>query len=130
MNFIREYYFSFQSIVFQDGHFQQILDGFWITLKLSILAGILSLTWGLILSVLRQLPGRALAPVRWLAIAYIDVFRGIPLLLVILLVSTISVFGVPAGGEVLPKSIASPTWFGQQSPFWYGTLALTLTYGA
>jgi polar amino acid transport system permease protein len=37
---------------------------------------------------------------------------------------------VPAGGEILPKSIASPTWLGETSPFWYGTLALTLTYGA
>ena len=76
-----------------------------LTIKLSILAGILSLIWGLILSVLRQLPGRALAPVRWLTIAYIDVFRGIPLLLVLLLVSGGSrCFGAPIGGEVAAPS--------------------------
>jgi polar amino acid transport system permease protein len=71
-----------------------------------------------------------LAPVRWLTIAYIDIFRGIPLLLVLLLVSGISVFGAPIGGEVLPKWLASPTWLGQPSPFWYGVLGLTITYGA
>src|SRR5215213_11896252 len=130
MDFILNYYFDFKNFVFEDGNFQAILEGFWVTLKLSILAGILSLSWGLVLAVLRQLPGRALAPVRWLTIAYIDVFRGIPLLLVLLLVSGISVFGAPIGGEVLPRGLVSPTWLGQPSPFWYGILALAITYGA
>ncbi len=130
MDYIVNYYFDFKNVVFQDGHFELLLEGFWLTLKLSILAGILSLTWGLILAVLRQLPGRALAPVRWLTIAYIDVFRGIPLLLVLLLVSGISVFGAPIGGEVLPKWLATPNWLGETSPFWYGVFGLTLTYGA
>ena len=58
--------------------FGPVIEGFWYTLKLSILAGVLSLAWGLVLAVLRQLPGRATAPVRWLAIGYIDVFRGHP----------------------------------------------------
>ena len=70
-----------------DDEFSRVLDGFWLTVKLSIISGVLSLAWGLVLAVLRQLPGRALAPVRWVTIAYIDVFRGIPLLLVLLLLS-------------------------------------------
>src|SRR5688572_18286240 len=57
------------------------LEGFWETLQLSVIGGALALTWGLILAVMRQLPARAMAPVRGLTIAYIDVFRGIPLLL-------------------------------------------------
>ena len=130
MDFFLNYYFDFSGTVFEDDNFQAILRGFGLTLKLSILAGILSLIWGLVLAVLRQLPGRALAPVRWLTIAYIDIFRGIPLLLVLLLISGISVFGAPIGGEILPKEIASPTWFGQTSPFWYGVFGLTITYGA
>jgi polar amino acid transport system permease protein len=130
MDFIVNYYFDFKNFVFTDGNFQSILDGFWVTLKLSLVAGVLSLTWGLILSVLRQLPGRALAPIRWLTIAYIDVFRGVPLLLVLLLVSGISVFSAPIGGEVLPKWLVIPTWLGEGSPFWYGVFGLTLTYGA
>src|ERR1700752_3556449 len=67
--------------------FSHVLDGFRYTLELSIMSGALSLAWGLVLAVLRQLPGRALAPVRGLTIAYIDIFRGVPLLLVLLLVS-------------------------------------------
>lgn len=128
MDFILHYYFDFNVI---SDHFDQVLNGFWVTLKLSLIAGVLSLTWGLILSVLRQLPGRPLAPVRWLTIAYIDVFRGIPLLLVLLLISgSLGAFASPIGGEVLPRWLGSPTWLGQTNAFWYGVFALTITYGA
>ena len=37
----------------------EVLDGFRYTLQLSIIAGVLSLVWGLVLAVLRQIPGRA-----------------------------------------------------------------------
>ena len=84
MDFIREYYFDFSLM---GDNFSPVLEGFWLTLKLSVVSGILSLIWGLVLAVLRQLPGKALAPIRWLTIGYIDAFRGIPLLLVLLLVS-------------------------------------------
>ena len=128
MDFILEYYFDFGRMI---DEFGPVLDGFWYTLKLSILAGVLSLVWGLVLAVLRQLPGRPLAPVRWLVIAYIDVFRGIPLLLVLLLVSGfLSSASAPVGGELIPRSIGVPEWLGQPSPFWYGVIALTITYGA
>jgi polar amino acid transport system permease protein len=128
MEYILEYYFDFGRMVDQ---FDPIIKGFWYTLKLSILAGILSLAWGLILAVLRQLPGRATAPIRWLAIAYIDVFRGIPLLLVILLVSGfLSSAASPVGGEIIPRELGVPDWLGQPAPFWYGIAALTITYGA
>jgi polar amino acid transport system permease protein len=130
MDFIFNYYFDFKNYVFSDGHFADLMAGFWFTIKLSILAGILSLAWGLVLAVLRQSRTRATAPVRWLTIAYIDIFRGIPLLLVLLLVSGVSVFGAPIGGEILPRDLVSPTWLGQPSPFWYGIAALTITYGA
>jgi polar amino acid transport system permease protein len=130
MDFIFNYYFDFKNFVFSDGHFAALMDGFWYTVKLSVLAGVLSLAWGLLLAVLRQSRGRLLTPLRWLTIAYIDVFRGIPLLLVLLLVSGVSVFGAPIGGEILPRDLVSPTWLGQPSPFWYGIGALTITYGA
>jgi len=128
MEYIFEYYFDFGLMKDQ---FDPVLEGFWETLKLSIIAGILSLVWGLVLAVLRQLPGRAMAPVRGVVIAYIDIFRGIPLLLVLLLVSGfLSSAASPVGGEILPRSVGVPDWFGQPSPFWYGIMALTLTYGA
>jgi polar amino acid transport system permease protein len=130
MDYIINTYFDFKNYVFADGHFADLMQGFWFTIKLWVLAGVLSLVWGLVLAVLRQTRSRATAPVRWLTIAYIDVFRGLPLLLILLLVSGVSVFSVPVGGEILPRELVSPTWLGQPSPFWYGVAALTITYGA
>jgi polar amino acid transport system permease protein len=128
MDYFFNYYFDFGIMGDELG---TVLEGFWETLKLSIIAGALSLAWGLVLAVLRQLPGRALMPVRAVVIAYIDAFRGIPLLLVLLLVSGfLSSAASPVGGEVLPRSLGLPDWLGQPSPFWYGIIALTLTYGA
>ena len=106
-------------------NFTYVLKGFGETLELSIVAGVLSLLWGLTLALLRQLPGKGLAPVRFATIGYIDAFRGIPLLLVILLVS-----GSIPFLTFLPQDVRIPEWFGKPDPFWYGVLALTLTYGA
>ena len=105
-----------------------VLDGFWQTLQLSLVSGVLSLAWGLVLALLRQLPGRRFAPVRGLTIAYVDLFRGVPLLLVVLIIS--GSFPFVAEGLGLPQSSGIPQWFGKPDPFWYGTMAITLTYGA
>jgi polar amino acid transport system permease protein len=105
-----------------------VFRGFVQTILLSIFGGVLSLLWGLVLAVLRQLPGKALAPVRALAIAYIDAFRGIPLLLILLLVS--GGLGAFAAEGVIPESIGIPQWLGKPDPFWYGVIGLTITYGA
>ena len=125
MDFILDYYFDFSLMA---DKLSPVLDGFWVTLKLSLAGGILALSWGLVLAILRQLPGKALAPVRWLTIAYIDVFRGIPFLLILLLVSG-SLAAFQSEG-VIPREIGIPTWFGEGSPFWYGVISLTITYGA
>jgi polar amino acid transport system permease protein len=125
MEFFFDYYFDFSLMGDQ---FSRVLEGFWITVKLSVFSGILSLIWGLILSVLRQLPGKPLAPLRWLVIGYIDVFRGIPLLLVLFLVSGF-MSSAQADGSI-PREIGIPEWLGQTSFFWYGVIALTITYGA
>jgi polar amino acid transport system permease protein len=125
MDFIFDFYFDF-GIMFDN--FDAILDGFFLTVKLSVVSGVLSLLWGLVLAVLRQLPGKALAPVRGIVIAYIDVFRGIPLLLVLYLVSGF-LSAAQAEGQI-PSAIGLPTWFGETSPFWYGVISLTITYGA
>ena len=108
--------------------FDKVWDGFKYTLLLSAVSGALSLMWGLVLALVRQLPGRALAPVRWLTIAYIDVFRGIPLLLVVLIV--FGSFGALTTDGVLPEAIGIPRFFGLPDPFWYGAFAITITYGA
>jgi polar amino acid transport system permease protein len=125
MEFIGEYYFDFGIM---EDNFGPILDGFWLTIQLSLFGGILALAWGLVLALLRQLPGKPLAPVRWITIAYIDAFRGIPMLLVLLLVSGFLSSAQAEG--VIPQALGLPTWLGKTSPFWYGVISLTLTYGA
>jgi len=125
MEFILNYYFDF-GLMFDEFGF--VLDGFWVTLKLSLIGGVCSLIWGLVLAVLRQLPGRAFLPVRVVVIAYIDVFRGIPVLLILLLLS--GFLGSAANEGVIPDSIGLPRWFGESDPFWYGVMGLTITYGA
>jgi polar amino acid transport system permease protein len=126
--FLNQYF----DIDFMVNHFDKVLDGFGRTMLLWAVAGALSLVWGLVLALLRQLPGKGLLPVRLVTIAYIDVFRGIPLLLVVLLIA--GGFGALSGSAAppgpLPESIAIPRWFGQPPPFWYGVLAITITYGA
>ena len=54
--------------------------------------------------------------------------RGLPQLIVILLV--FGFFGELAESGLLPTEIAIPRWLGQPDPFWYGVVAITLTYGA
>ena len=125
MNTIIEQYFDLDII---SENFSFVLEGFWETIQLSIVAGALSLIWGLVLALMRQTPGRAGAPVRGLAIAYIDAFRGIPVLLIILLIS--GSFGALAQDGVLPRELGIPQWFGKPDPFWYGVIAITITYGA
>jgi polar amino acid transport system permease protein len=127
--FLSQYF----DLTFMQHHFSRVLDAFLtLTLELWLVAGILSLIWGLILSLLRQAPGKAGAPFRFLSIAYIDVFRGVPLLLVILLIY--GGFGALSANAAqpgpLPAFIADPHYFGKPAAFWYGVLAITLTYGA
>ena len=118
-------YFDTQII---SDNFIFVLKGFGQTLELSIVSGALALMWGLILALLRQLPGKTAAPIRAVTIGYIDVFRGVPLLLVLLLISGSLPFVFPQSGPL--GFIGIPEWFGKSDPFWYGVMAITITYGA
>jgi polar amino acid transport system permease protein len=82
-----------------------------------LIAEVLILIFALILAVLRTLPGPVFFPVRILAIVYIDLFRGVPLLLVLFIVG----YGLP--------SLQLPVLSGL-SIFVYGVIALTLVYSA
>ena len=59
MDVVREQYFDFGIM---GDEFGFVLDGFWETLQLSIVSGILALIWGLVLALMRQLPGVGLLP--------------------------------------------------------------------
>ena len=106
-------------------NFSYVLEGFWMTVQIALVAGALSLVWGLVLALLRAAPGRPMKPLRGLAITYIDVFRGIPLLLVILLID-----GSLPVLDIFPQWLRAPDFFGKPEIFWYGVMAITLTYGA
>lgn len=94
-----------------------ILDGFWMNVRLFMVAEVLVLIWGLVVALARSAPGPEAAPLRWLAIGYLDLFRGLPALVTIYLIG----FGLPLTG--LPV-------FRNLSLFSLGVLALTLIYGA
>jgi polar amino acid transport system permease protein len=128
-----QFFSQYFDVNFMVDHFSKMFTAFTsLTLELFLVAGVLSLIWGLVLSLLRQAPGRAGAPVRFLSIVYIDAFRGVPLLLVILLIY--GGFGALSSSNAtpgpIPAAIADPHWFGKPAAFWYGVMAITLTYGA
>jgi polar amino acid transport system permease protein len=74
------------------------------------------LIWGMTLAVCRSVRTPALFPLRLFAAAYTDIFRGIPVILTILLVG----FGVPGLGLHRP-------W---NSPYLWGSVALVLAYSS
>jgi polar amino acid transport system permease protein len=106
-------------------HFWEVLVHFLQNLLIFGVTAVLALIWGLALALLRQLPGRKLLPIRFLTIAYIDLFRAIPILILLLMISG----GVPFL-TFLPESVRIPEWLGRPDPFWYGVAALLIVYGA
>ena len=122
MDVFFEQYFDF-SIMGE--HFWEVFEAFLQNLLIFVVAGVVALIWGLVLALLRQLPGRKFIPIRFLTIAYIDVLRAIPLLIIILLISG----GVPFL-DFIPQEIRVPKWLGKPDPFWYGVAALVFVYGA
>lgn len=94
----------------------RVWDGFLLNLRVLAMSAVLVLLFGLLLATLRTLRGPVWLPLRALAAAYTDVFRGIPLIIVLYLVG----FGIP-GLQMIPVRLPTEFW---------GTLALTLTYSA
>jgi polar amino acid transport system permease protein len=96
--------------------FPDILLAFRRNIVYFLIAEPLILSLALLLAVLRSLPGPVFFPLRALATIYVDVFRGIPTILVIYLLG----FGIPA--LQIP---GLPT-----SPVFWGLLGLILSYSA
>ena len=55
-----------------------IVGSFWVNVQLFLIAEVLILVLGLVLAVLRSLPGPVFFPLRLLATVYVDVFRALP----------------------------------------------------
>jgi polar amino acid transport system permease protein len=90
--------------------------GFLLNMRMWLIALVLIAIWALLVAVMRSLTGPWAAPLRVLSVVYIDLFRGVPSLLLVLLFG----FGVPA--LQLP---GLPT-----SRLVWGTVALVLGYSA
>ena len=96
--------------------FPDVLEGFWINVKLFMICEVAILALGLAVALARSARSPWLAPVRVAAVVYTDLFRGVPTILLILMLG----FGVPALElQGLPNS----------ELFWAG-VALVLSYGA
>ncbi|MEV7079238.1 amino acid ABC transporter permease [Streptomyces sp. NPDC093516] len=96
--------------------FPKVLEGLWLNVRLLLVCGAAVLVLGMLIAVARTLRGPVFFPLRFLAAAYTDFFRGLPLIINLMIV----VLGVPAlrlqGVTVDPVVL--------------GGTALTLTYSA
>ncbi len=94
-----------------------VAAAFWVNIRIAVGAEILILVFGLLLAIMRLLPGPAWRPVRGLSIVYIDAFRALPGIIVLYLVG----FGLPLANVPILKGL---------SPIWLAIAALTLSYSA
>jgi len=69
-----------------------ILEGLWLNIRVLVVAEIGILVLGLAIATLRTLQGPVFFPLRALAVGYVDLFRGVPLLIALYLIG----FGLPA----------------------------------
>lgn len=90
-----------------------ILVGLWLNLRILFFAAIAVAVFATLLAVIRGLRSPVFFPLRLLATGYTDLFRGLPLIIVLYLVG----FGIPGLG-IFPRLPAS-VW---------GTVAIVLTY--
>jgi polar amino acid transport system permease protein len=72
--------------------FPDVLRGFWLDVKLFVLVEIAVLIVGLAVALARTTKAPALFPLRALLVVYVDVLRGVPVILVVYLIG----FGIPA----------------------------------
>jgi polar amino acid transport system permease protein len=72
--------------------FPDVLSAFWLDIKMFLFAEVVILAFALVLAMIRSLRGPAFFPLRALVVIFIDLIRGIPVILLILLLG----FGIPA----------------------------------
>lgn len=93
----------------------RVFDGLLLNIRVLVVAAIGVLLVSILLATLRTLRGPIFFPLRALAAGYTDLFRGMPLIIVLYLVG----FGLPGLG-VFPR----------MPPEFWGTIALVLVYSA
>jgi polar amino acid transport system permease protein len=110
---VRETFFSWH---YAKLSFPSIMQGLWLNIRLLLICGVIILVFGMVLALLRTLKGPVFFPLRAIATAYTDLFRGLPLIITLLLM----VYGVPA------LRLTGVT----TQPVYLGGAALVLTYSA
>lgn len=96
--------------------FPGLLKAFWLNVRIFLIAEPVILIFSLLIALARTLRSPIFLPLRVLATLYVDIFRGVPTILVIFLLG----FGVPALRlQGVPNS-----------PVFWGTAALILSYSA
>jgi polar amino acid transport system permease protein len=110
---VRDTMFSWSA--FRDS-FPDVLSAFWLDIKMFCVIEVAVLVVGLVIALIRTSRASALFPLRLLAAVFVDFFRGVPLIILLVLIG----FGVPA----LELS-GLPT-----DPVVLGGIALTLSYSA
>jgi polar amino acid transport system permease protein len=95
--------------------FPSILAGLWLNIRILFFSAIGVAVFGTLLAVVRGLRSPVFFPLRMLATGYTDLFRGLPLIIVLYLVG----YGIPGLG-VFPR-LPAEVW---------GTIAIVLTYSS
>lgn len=110
---IQRQFFNLDAIV---ESFPAVARGFLVSMQIWLISLVTIGIWALVLAIFRVMTGPWFAPLRVFAVVYVDLFRGLPALLLVLLFG----FGIPALNlPGLPSS----------GMFW-GGVALVLSYSA
>jgi polar amino acid transport system permease protein len=96
--------------------FPRLLEAFWLDVKIFAWSAPCIFALALLIAITRNTRSPALFPMRMFCAVYVDVFRGVPVILTIYLIG----FGVPGLGLSRP-------W---NSPLIWGSVALILAYSA
>jgi polar amino acid transport system permease protein len=108
---VKETFFSWSEF---KNAFPEVLSGFWLDVKVFMVVEVVVLVVALAIALIRINRSPGLLPVRLLATVWVDLFRGVPTVLLVYLIG----FGVPALElEGLPTD-----------PVVLGAIALTLSY--
>jgi polar amino acid transport system permease protein len=99
-----------------EASFPDIADAFLLNVKIFLIAEVVILVAALGIAIVRSLPGPVFFPLRAMAVAYTDLFRGIPTILVVYILG----FGAPA-----LQIEGVPT-----DPLFWGIVSLVLVYSA
>jgi len=94
-----------------------VVGAFLLNVYIFMISEVFILILALVIAVVRGIPGPIFFPFRMVAIAYTDLFRGIPLILVLYIIG----FGVPGLGLAGLSYLSDVT---------YGIIALVLVYSA